>query len=129
MNYWEEFFNPMDQRGSPDQSFFVAAAALHSMTQGIRPDPSGRTYMEYPTDHPARLHTAVGVRDRLVYWMMQERGQHLWPPGRAHPNMGPAAPLSGEILRYRLFHPGADCLLPLVARLLGWPVALLMQTY
>ena len=76
-NYWEEFFNPTDQRGSPDQSFFVAAAALHSMTRGLRPDPSGQTYMAYPTDHPARLHTAVGVRNLLVYWMMQERGQQL----------------------------------------------------
>ena len=90
MEYWEEFFNPVDQRGSPDHSFFVA--------QGVPPDPSSRAYMAYLADHPARLHTAVGLRDRLVHWMMQEQGQQLWPPGRAHPNMGPAAPLSGDIL-------------------------------
>ena len=127
MEYWEEFFNLVDQRGSPDQSFFVGAAALNAMAHGVPPDPSGRAYMAYPADHPARLHTAVGVQDRLVYWMMQEREQQLRPPGRAHPNMGPAAPLSGDILRYRLFHPGADCMLPLVARLVGRPVALLIR--
>ena len=75
MEYWEEFFNLVDQQGSPDQSFFVAAAALNSMAHGVPPDPSGRAYIAYPTDHPARLHTVVRIQDRLVYWMMHERGQ------------------------------------------------------
>ena len=83
MECWEQFFCSVDQRGAPHQSFFVAAAALNSMAREVPHDPNSHACMAYPADHPARLHTAMGVRDLMVDWMLQEPGQQLYPPGDA----------------------------------------------
>ena len=40
----QEGWSGTDQRGMTDQSFFTAAAALHSTTRGVPPDPDGDTY-------------------------------------------------------------------------------------
>ena len=111
----------------PDQSFFTAAAALHSATRGVPPHPDGHIYMVYPAEHPARRFMAAGLRDLMVGWMGEEPERQHYPPEAAQPDGGPQAPLSADILRTRGFHPGADCLLPLLARLVGRPVALIIR--
>ena len=92
---------------------------------GVPPDPDGGTYWEYPAGHPARRFTATGLRDLMIEWMEQEPKR--CPPLAAQPNGGPQAPLSADILRAVAHHPGADCLLPLLARLTGRPVALVVR--
>ena len=65
----------------------------------------------------------------MVGWMQEEPGREHYHPEYARPGMGPEAPLSAVILRTRMFHPGADCLLPLLARLVDRPVALITRVY
>ena len=123
----QEGWSDTNQLGEADQSFFTAAAALHSATRGVPPDPDGDTYMAYPANHPARQFTAAGIRDLVVGWMGEEPERQHYPQAPAQPDGGPIAPLSAEILQTRGFHPGADCLLLLLARLIRRPVALIIR--
>ena len=112
-----------------DQSFFVAAAGLYSAAMGVPPDPAGDTYWDHPAGHTARRFTARGLRELMTRWMEQEPGSYPpagWVPA-ARPWEGPQAPLSADILRTVAHHPGADCLLPLLARAAGGPVALIVR--
>ena len=59
--------------------------------------------------------------------MEEEPGRRHYPPAAARPDGGPQAPLSAIILRTMGYHPGADCLLPLLARLVGRPLALIVR--
>ena len=46
----QEGWRDINQRWLTDQSFFTAAAALHSVTRGVPPDPDGNTYWAYPAN-------------------------------------------------------------------------------
>ena len=125
-----------DQRGAADQSFFIAGATLHSLARGVSPDPDGQEYTpenpSYPEGHPAGLHTAEGVRGRIQGWL---RADGVGPqpgsqggPGRRPPaRPGPLSRPGWEDLRHDPEHPGADSLIPLLARLCGRPVALVTR--
>ena len=95
------------------------------MAREIFPDPDGCQYTHYLAGHPAWLHTAEGVRDQVQSWMRDDP-QH-YPPHEPHDGEDPDALLSADDLQYRADHPGADSLLPLLARLCGRPVALVTR--